>query len=246
MLLSHADQQTIERVVARASGVRRNALRAEARTALTHLSKTLAQRILFLEETKAAETAIELLVRIEAIEKDKGWWFRFKRRVQLTQIYLGSPAPTPRPVTQMPTEAGGDAVKLMKLIELAANKYLFMPQDALMMALAADFPSACYGFDLDAVTFVFPAMPEFYFTLSENEGAKSICVTGRGQYTGFTLFVPGRGYWHCSALHEPTVTPARALARAIERKFGIRDVSRSFEPEWADHPGEMMEAARAS
>ena len=243
MLLTHADQLAIERTIAAASPDRRNALRAEARSALALISKTQAQRILFLEETKAAETAIELLVWIEAIEKSRSWWFRFKRRVQLTQIYLGATRPMPRPIAQAPAEADGDAVKLMRLVELAASKYLFMPRDALMAALAADFPSQCYGFDLDAVTFVFPALPAFYFTLSENEGAKSICVTGRGQYTGFTLFVPDRGHWHCSALQEQIETGATALARVIERKFGIRDVSSNFEPAWADHPGDTMETA---
>jgi len=237
MLLSHVDQQAIEKIVAAASPDRRNVLRAEARTALAHINKTLAQRILFLEETKAAETAIELLVRIEAIEKAKGWWFRFKRRLQLTQTYLGGTTPTP--ITEMPTDVGSDAVELMKRVELAAQKYLFIPQDALMTALSLDFPSECYSVELDAVTFVFPAMPDFYFTLSENEGAKSICLTGRGRYTGFTLFIPDRGYWHCSAPQgtgQAAAGCAKALAQAIERKFGIRNISSTFEPAWAAIP----------
>jgi hypothetical protein len=31
---------------------------------------------------KESEIAVEVLVRIEAIEKRKGWWFRAKRRLQ--------------------------------------------------------------------------------------------------------------------------------------------------------------------
>jgi len=42
------------------------------------------------EELKAANTAIELLARIEAKQQGGGWWFRTKRRFQLTNLYFRS------------------------------------------------------------------------------------------------------------------------------------------------------------
>ena len=35
--------------------------------------------------------AIEMLVRLETTRKRKGWWFRAKRRAQLTKEYTASP-----------------------------------------------------------------------------------------------------------------------------------------------------------
>jgi len=228
MLLSNADHQTIERAVAAASYNQRAQMRREAMTALAKISKKMARRILFLEESKAAETAIELLVRIDAIERGKGRWFRFKRRVQLTQRYLGG---APKPTDLPRTDPHRDAIELLKFTDVALQKYLLLSHEALLARLALDFPKECYGFDLDAVTFVFPAVPDFYFTLSENGGEKSLCITGRRSYAGFTLFIPHRGFWHCAAEERGgRASAATALAREIERTFGIRNISCAWEP----------------
>lgn len=225
MPLSYAEQQTIEKIAAAASPDQRNALRLQAEAALTQISKRRAQRLLFLEENQAAERAIELLVRTEAIKESKGWWFRMKRRLQLKHIYLDV---TPKPLdASVKSDVTDDAVKLMTLIDVALTRYLPMSEDELMAALPADFPTDHYSFDLDALTFVFPRLPHFYFTMSENMGLKSLCVTGRRHYAGFTLFVPTRGRWHCSAggAASDTGRSGTALAQLIERKFGIRDIS---------------------
>ncbi len=124
------------------------------------------------------------------------------------------------------------AVKLLRLTDVALTKYMPMSENELLSALPEDFPDDYYSLDLDAVTFVFPDMPDFYFTLSENGGAKSLCVIGRRRYAGFTLFVPARGHWHCSATegsarHDEGA--AQALAQMLAQKFGIRDISRGLD-----------------
>jgi hypothetical protein len=230
MPLSFAEQQTIEKIAAAANPDQRNALRLQAEAALTQISKRRARRLLFLEENQAAERAIELLVRTEAVGESKGWWFRLKRRLQLKHIYLDV---TPKPFgPSVETEVDEDALKLMTLIDVALTRYLPMSEDELMAALPADFTPDHYSFDLDALTFVFPTLPNFYFTLSENMGSISLCVTGRRYYTGFTLFVPAHGRWHCSsggAASDPGRSGTSALAQLIERKFGIRDISSTLE-----------------
>lgn len=226
MPLSYAEQQTIEKIAAAANPDQRDALRLQAEAALAQISKRRAQRLLFHEENQAAERAIELLVRTEAVRESKGWWFRLKRRLQLKQIYLEVTLKPPDPIVN--SDVNGDAVKLMTLIDVALTQYLPMSEDELMAALPAHFPPDHYSFDLDALTFVFPKLPNFYFTVSENTGLKSLCITGRRQYAGFTLFIPARGHWHCSAggsSSDTGKTAARALAQLLERKFGIRDIS---------------------
>lgn len=228
MTVSIAEQHKIEKVVAAASPDQRIVMRSEAEIALTQINQRMARRILFHEENEAAKRAIEVLVRMDAFEAGKGWWFRFKRRFQLTQKYLVDTVPTP--LSAIRSEVGLDAVKLMKLTDVALTKYLPMPEDALMATLPQDFPSDCYGLDLDAVTFVYPNMSDFYFTLSENTGSKSLCVTGRRRYAGFTLFAPDHGHWHCYAQEgiAQAATSAKTLAELIEKKFGIRDMSNAL------------------
>lgn len=229
MPVSKPEQRTIEKVVAAATPDQRRVLRSEAEIALTQINQRLAKRMLFQRETEAAKRAIEVLVRMEATESGGGWWFRLKRRFQLTQRFLVErPAPTPAYVIKQ--EVTKDAVQLMKLTDVALTKYLSMSADTLMDELTRDFPSDCYGFDLDAVTFVYPNMSDFYFTVSENTGSKSLCVTGRRRYAGFTLFVPDHGQWHCYAQEGllQAATSAKALAQFMEKKFGIRDMSNTL------------------
>lgn len=224
----NAEQQTIEKLVAAASPTQREVLRADAEAALTQINRRMAQRLLYHDEIKAAKRAIELLVCVEAIDHGKGWWFRTKRRAQLTQMYLEEALPLPL----LADDTDDTAVKLMTLTDVALTKYMPMSEDELLAALPQDFPPDHYSLDLDAVTFVFPDMPDFYFTVSENEGSKSLCIIGRKQYAGFTLFVPARGHWHCSATQRASGYQdggAQALAEMLEEKFGIRDISRGLD-----------------
>ena len=221
---SKVEQRTIEKMVAAATPDQRKAMRSEAEAALIQVNSRPAQRLLFHEEKQIAERAIELLVCMDAIEKGKGWWYRFKRRIQLTQSYLGE---TPR-LSDVKSGANDDAIRLMGLTDVVLTRYLSMSESDLKAALSSDFPSGNYGFDLDAATFVFPKLSEFYFTISENCGSKSLCITGRRQYGGFTLFVPARGYWHCVAIERTSrsePSEAKALAQLLEKKFGIRNLS---------------------
>lgn len=225
MHLTSAPRQTIDRIVGAAGLDQRIVMRSEAEAALTQIKMRKSQRILFQEEQAVAQSAIELLVRMDAIERGKGWWFRFKRRLQLTERYLG--ASVPQQSTAIENEVHNDAIQLMKLTHFALTKYLAMPAERLRSALLEDFAEDSYSFDFDAVTFVFPNLSDFYFTLSENTGSKSLCVTGRRRYVGFTLFAPDRGHWHCYAQDgmARAATSPRALAQRIEKKFGIRDMS---------------------
>jgi hypothetical protein len=89
MPLSTSDQIAIQRTIEHASPERWRELIDEAEQTLARVNALLGTKALSNEERRAGEHAIEVLVRIEAVEKAGGWWFRAKRRVQLVQMYLG-------------------------------------------------------------------------------------------------------------------------------------------------------------
>lgn len=90
MALSTRDHQQVQQMVENASADDRKKVHAEAEYTLARVNAIIGQRLLSKEDRKAAEIAIEILMRFEATEQGKGWWFRTKRRIQLTQMYLGS------------------------------------------------------------------------------------------------------------------------------------------------------------
>ncbi|WP_265519481.1 hypothetical protein [Nitratireductor luteus] len=90
MSLSRADQDAAQAVVDHASAKDRAELKAQAEQLLAETNHLMGQRLLTREESHDSEIAIEILVRLEALEESGGWWFRAKRRVQLIQMYLGN------------------------------------------------------------------------------------------------------------------------------------------------------------
>src|SRR5262245_41352916 len=133
MPLSSAEQQIIEDMIAAASPDQRDNMRLDAEAALRRINNLMARRLLSQEETKVAERAIEILVRLEAIGTGKA---------------------APQPFSALvKNEVNDDAVKLKTLTNLAAAKYLPMADEELKAALPLDFPH--YGFEFDSATFVF-------------------------------------------------------------------------------------------
>lgn len=90
MPVSALEHGLVQTTVEQASEGERQQLKMEAEEVLAHINFQMGRAFLSKEERKAADIAIETLVRLEAMEKGKGWWFRAKRRVQLTQMYLGN------------------------------------------------------------------------------------------------------------------------------------------------------------
>ncbi|NTU50101.1 MAG: hypothetical protein HGA87_04310 [Desulfobulbaceae bacterium] len=90
MPMSVQEQQQIQMMIDAASKEERREMCENAEATLSQINMIMGQKVLSKEESKATDVAIEILMRVEATEKGKGWWFRAKRRVQLTQMYLGS------------------------------------------------------------------------------------------------------------------------------------------------------------
>jgi len=69
---------------------KRDLLKMEAEQTLAEVNVLMGQGLLSKEASKAADVAIEILVRLEATERRKGAWWRAKRRLQMVQMYLGA------------------------------------------------------------------------------------------------------------------------------------------------------------
>lgn len=89
LMLSSAEQTQIQSLLDGASPDERMCLRAEAEDTLGYVNRLMGRTRLSPEDNKRAQVAIEILTRLDANERGGGWWYRTKRRIQLTQMYLG-------------------------------------------------------------------------------------------------------------------------------------------------------------
>jgi hypothetical protein len=90
MPLTRAELLFIQNSVQAASNAEREEMRLQSEETLARTNILMSQKWLSREDNKPAELAIETLVRLETINNGKGWWYRAKRRLQLTQMYLGN------------------------------------------------------------------------------------------------------------------------------------------------------------
>jgi hypothetical protein len=150
------------------------------------------------------------------------------------------PGQAPPPVTQMyfgadaasgliKSVVNDDAVKLKTVTDLVVAKYLPMSPEQLQTALATDFPDH-HDIDGSTMAFWFSDMPEISFMLlAVGDGANGLSVVGRDRYAGFRLFVSHELRWHCSVrdgIGYAATAGARKLAQLMERRFGVRDITR--------------------
>lgn len=230
MALSSAQQIAIEHYVNSASPEELAELRGSAEADLHAINGLMSQKVLSKAENQVAEAAIEALVRIECRENGKGWWFRLKRRTQLLQTFLGNGNTATG--FAIKGEVNDRAVQLKTLVDMA-KRYLDLPTDALNAAVQRDFPGQQSAVENDCATFVYPDAPEFQFYINHTDleaSKRSLMVRGRGELTGYVLHVNDGGTnWFSVASDGPLTSAtgaARKLAKTMQTKFGIDDLSR--------------------
>lgn len=89
MYLSSAEQCVIQNWIESISDEELLDAENNAKNVLLSMNTLSGKKILSYEERKDVSRAVEVLVRIECKKQKKGWWFRTKRRLQITQIYMG-------------------------------------------------------------------------------------------------------------------------------------------------------------
>ena len=90
MPLSMSSQDEIQALIDNSSKDEIEELVRNAENTLQEVNILSGQKFLSGDEKKSAEIAVETLVRVESTEKNKGWWFRTKRRLQIMQMYMGA------------------------------------------------------------------------------------------------------------------------------------------------------------
>jgi hypothetical protein len=90
MPVSSREQIIIQSMIDTATPEERRQLYAEAEETLGNANLIAGQRLLTSAESKEIDLSVEMIVRIEATERKKGPWFRFKRRLQVVQMYMGA------------------------------------------------------------------------------------------------------------------------------------------------------------
>ena len=84
------EQAIIQGLIDSATPDRRSELYADAEETLGNANLISGRRRFTAEESKEIDLSVEMIVRIEATKRNKGAWFRFKRRLQVVQMYMGS------------------------------------------------------------------------------------------------------------------------------------------------------------
>jgi hypothetical protein len=82
-MLNGKEQRKIELVVEKATQGERENLKKDAEETLSRYAETVNFKYLDSNEANELYSAVEILVRLECLEKGKGWWYRAKRRPQI-------------------------------------------------------------------------------------------------------------------------------------------------------------------
>ena len=82
-MLNGTEHKIIELIVKQAALGERESLKKEAEETLSRYAAIVNFKYLDSNEENELNSAVEILVRIECLEKGKGWWYRAKRRPQI-------------------------------------------------------------------------------------------------------------------------------------------------------------------
>ena len=131
-----------------------------------------------------------------------------------------------------------DAVTLRNLVNRVMQEYASLSSAELKDAIARDFDDPYKLITDHEVFFTYAELPEFdigFRRLRDDDDAHDISVIAKGKYTGFQLQAFGSGDVQCWAIGGATfrVTgPAKYLAKTMQQKYGIDDVSRDMKQLW--------------
>jgi len=87
-MLKNSDHNFVQSLIDQSSKSERDELRNTAERQLTAFNQQSQIRPISQEEKYNAMISVEIITRIEAIEKRKGWLYRAKRRPQLVKHYI--------------------------------------------------------------------------------------------------------------------------------------------------------------
>ena len=228
MPISSAEHAEIERMVNSLSGDALREMKSTAENMLHQINAQHSRKLLDKADSKAADFAIELLVRLECRENGGGWFFRAKRRVRLVQTYFGTGSATAS--FAISADINDFAVRLKTLTDLVVSKYISLPPRSLEQAISADFGADWSSIDATHAVFAFKDVPQFTFTLGgvdKEASARFLTVQGKGELAGYNLHgYDGAKHWFSATRNNMSYDAtgaAKTLAKTMQSKFGIVD-----------------------
>jgi len=87
--LMSIEQSQVQSLIDGADDHEKHVLETEAKSLAVDMGNLVANGLAAASQKDTFHVAIEMLVRLEANKYRKGLWFRTKRRLQLTAMYLG-------------------------------------------------------------------------------------------------------------------------------------------------------------
>ncbi|QOY51200.1 hypothetical protein [Candidatus Sulfurimonas baltica] len=87
-MITRAEHEDIQAMIEKMPKEDLQDLYVDTSVKLSTMSEILDYRSFTPDESKATEIFVEILLRIEAFQQNKGWWFRTKRRMSLIKEYL--------------------------------------------------------------------------------------------------------------------------------------------------------------
>lgn len=227
----HMEQNQVQRMIDAASPDEIADLKLEAESASVEYGSLVTNGLADPTTKTAFHLAVETLVRLEAKKSGKvggsarGDEFSLPQciwRVEMFGfLYRGL--------------VNDDAVLLGALVERAVHDYADLTPTEVRNAVDRDFADPNKKIDRHQVFFTYTELPEMdigFPRLSDDDDVHDLSVIGKGKYTGFYLQVFGADNVHCFAINGKTFRatgPAKSLAKTMERKFGIDNVSREMQ-----------------
>lgn len=228
MPISSSEHAEIERVVSALGPDELREMKSTAESMLHEINYQHSRKLLDKADSKAADYAIEILVRLECREKGGGWLFRAKRRVQLAQTYFGTGNAAAS--FAISADINDFAVRLKTLTELVVRKYIPLSQHSLTAAINADFGEGYSFVDASYAMLIFKDVSQFKFRISDIDkelAKRSLTVQGKGELAGYTLHgYDGATQWYSAtsnSMSYDATGAAKTLAKTMQSKFGILD-----------------------
>jgi hypothetical protein len=128
-------------------------------------------------------------------------------------------------------EVNDDAVKLKTFADIAISKYINLTRSDFEAAISKDFPSDRRYSDRHYISFRYPELREFLFSIDipeQGELSHHLTAFGEGRYAGFMLQV-NKAEWHCSVSNGISYNAtggAKKIAQIMENKFGVKNITR--------------------
>jgi len=124
------------------------------------------------------------------------------------------------------------ARRLFLRTQEAGRRYLRRSFPEIRTLVEADFPTERRFTSYDEVSFKYPDLPDFSFTIMVMLDGATLSVFGGGRYDGFMLQRPAHDAWHIDVtkpISRPLGRRAKKLSEALKHHYGATSPRETIE-----------------